>query len=165
MTKLSRLLSLAAETVLPKIEQDLRRRLVLGGMAGAAASAFAARGSLAETAMPDRTITSSEGIVRTTLENYVNDNGEEFRLVLITYPPGIGLPVHHHPSVAHNYVLEGVVESQYEGEELKRFVAGESYQDKANVSHTVFRNADRKSPLKYLIAYTVKEGQPFLLIP
>ena len=164
MPKLSRLLSLSAETVLPKIEYDLRRRLVLGGMAGAA-SLFAARGSLAETAMPDRTITSSDGIVRTTLENYANNNGEEFRLVLITYPPGVGLPVHHHPSVAHNYVLEGVAESQYEGEELKRFVTGESYQDKANASHLVFRNGDRTSPLKYLIAYTVKKGQSFLLVP
>jgi quercetin dioxygenase-like cupin family protein len=162
--KLSRLLSLSAETVLPKIEQDLRRRLVLGGMAGAA-SLFAARGSLAQTMPSGRTVTSADGIVRTTLENYIDDDGEEFRLVLITYPPGIGLPVHHHPGVAHNYVLEGVAESQYEGEELKRFVAGQSYQDKANVPHTIFRNGDRTSPLKYLIAYTVKKGQSFLLIP
>jgi quercetin dioxygenase-like cupin family protein len=164
MPKLSRLLSLSAETVLPKIEHDLRRRLVLGGMAGAA-GILATRGSLAATPMPDRTITSSDGVIRTTLENYSSDNGEEFRLVMITYPPGVGLPAHHHPSVAHNYVLEGVAESQYEGEELKRFVAGESYQDKANVSHTIFRNADRSSPLKYLIAYTIKKGQSFLLIP
>jgi quercetin dioxygenase-like cupin family protein len=162
--KISRLLSLSAEAMLPKIECDLRRRLVLGGMLGAA-SAFAARGSLAQTSMPDRTIVSSDGILRTTLENYTNDNGEDFRLVLTTYPPGVGLPSHHHPSVAHNYVLEGVAESQYEGEELKRFVAGQSYLDKAQVTHAVFRNADRASPLRYLIAYTVKKGQSFLLIP
>jgi quercetin dioxygenase-like cupin family protein len=91
--------------------------------------------------------------------------GEDFRLILTTYPPGVGLPSHHHPSVAHNYVLEGVAESQYEGEELKRFTAGQSYQDKALVPHTISRNADRSSPLKYLIAYTVKKGRPFLLVP
>jgi quercetin dioxygenase-like cupin family protein len=164
MPKISRLLSLSAEMVLPKIEQDLRRRLVLGGMAGAA-GLLAVRGSLAQTPMPDRTVISADGIVRTTLESYTNEDGEDFRLVLITYPPSVGLPSHHHPSVAHNYVLEGVAESQYEGEELKRFAAGESYRDRAQVAHTVFRNGDRTSPLKYLIAYTVKRGQSFLLIP
>ena len=164
MTKLSKLLSFSAEAALPKIEQDLRRRLVLGGMAGVA-GLLSMRRSLAGTAMPDRTIVSSDGIVRTTLESYTNASDEEFRLVLTTYPPGVGLPSHHHPSVAHNYVLEGVAESQYEGEELRRFVAGESYQDKAQVTHAVFRNADHTSPLKYLIAYTVRKGQPFLLIP
>jgi hypothetical protein len=45
------------------------------------------------------------------------------------------------------------------------FKAGESHQDKAETRHTIFRNPDRKSPLKYLIAYTVKKGQPFLIVP
>lgn len=96
---------------------------------------------------------------------HFDDDGEQFRLTPIIDPPGTGLPVHHHPGVAHNYVLEGVAQSQYEGEELRRFVAGQSYQDKANVPHAIFRNGDRTSPLKYLIAYTVKKGQSFLLIP
>lgn len=162
--KLTRLFSHSAEAMLPKIEHDLRRRLVLSGMLGAA-SAFSARGALAQTAPSGRTVISADGISRTTLESHTNENGEEFRLVLTTYPPGVGLPSHHHPSVGHNYVLEGVAESQYEGEDLKRFTAGLSYQDQAQVTHTIFRNADRTSPLKYLIAYTVKKGQPFLLIP
>lgn len=163
-TKLSKLLSLPGEMVLPIIEEDIRRRLVLGGLVGAAA-AFANCRALAQPSESDRTIISSDGIVRTTLESYVNDAGEDFRLVLTTYPPGVGLPPHHHPSVAHNYVLEGVAESQYHGEELKRFSAGHSYQDEAITPHQIFRNADRSASLKYLIAYTVKRGQPFLIIP
>jgi quercetin dioxygenase-like cupin family protein len=163
-TRLSRLLSLSGEMMLPKIEEDIRRRLVLGGLAGAAA-AFAGRRASAETVPSDRTVVSSDGIVRTTLESYVNDAGEDFRLVLTTYPPSVGLPPHHHPSVAHNYVLEGLAESQYVGEALKRFTAGHSYQDKAAIPHTIFRNGDRSTPLRYLIAYTVKKGQPFLIIP
>jgi quercetin dioxygenase-like cupin family protein len=163
-SKLALLLSHSAEAMLPKIEGDVRRRLLLSGMLGAA-GAFATRGALAQTTPSGRTVTSADGIVRTTLESYTNAAGEDFRLVLTTHPPGLGLPSHHHSSVAHNYVLEGVAESQYEGEELKRFAAGQSYQDQAQVTHTVFRNADRTSSLKYLIAYTVKKGQPFLLIP
>ena len=157
-------LSLAAECALPKIEADLQRRLVLGGMLGAA-SLLAAKPLRAFAASPDRTIVSADGIVRTTLESYTNDAGEDFRLVLTTYPPGVGLPVHHHPSVAHNYILEGIAESQYAGEELFHFTSGQSYQDKASLKHMVFRNPDRTAPLKYLIAYSVKRGESFLMIP
>lgn len=156
--------SLAAECVVPKIELDIRRRLFLAGMAGAAC-AFSATPLLAKTASPDRTTISPDGIIRETLESYVNEAGEDFRLVLTTYPPGVGLPVHHHPSVGHNYVLEGVAESQYIGEELHRFTSGQSYQDKADEQHTVFRNPDKTSALKYLLVYTVKKGQPFLMVP
>jgi hypothetical protein len=107
-----RSLSLAAECALPRIQADLQRRLVLGGMLGAA-SLLAARPVRAFAASADRTIVSPDGIIRTTLESYVNDAGEDFRLVLTTYPPGVGLPLHHHSSVAHNYILEGIAESQY----------------------------------------------------
>ncbi len=157
-------LSHAIEAAAPKIEQDIKRRLFLGAMAGAA-FAFSATPLLAQIKTANKTVVSPDGIIRTTLENYENAAGEEFRLVLTTYPAGLGLPVHHHPSVAHNYILEGVAESQYAGEELRRFTAGESYQDKADAQHTVFRNPNAASPLKYLIAYTVKKGQPFLIIP
>ncbi len=157
-------LSLAEDMALPKIETDLRRRLILGGLAGAA-SFLAARPLLARVASAKSTSVSADGIIRSTLESYVNAAGEDFRLVLTTYPPGVGLPVHHHPAAAHNYVLEGVAESQYLGGELERYASGESYQDRADIEHTIFRNADRTAPLKYLIAYTVKRGQPFLIIP
>jgi hypothetical protein len=45
-----------------------------------------------------------------------------------------------------------------------RFVTGDSYQDKAFTRHLIFRNGDQHAPLKYLIAYTVKKGEPFLII-
>jgi quercetin dioxygenase-like cupin family protein len=157
-------LSHAAEMAAPKIEADIKKRLFLGGLAGAAFT-FSAAPLLAQMKAANDTAVSPDGIIRTTLQNYINADGEEFRMVLTTYPPGVGLPVHHHPSVAHNYVLEGVAESQYAGEELQRFTAGGSYQDKADAQHTIFRNPDTTSPLKYLIVYTVKKGQPFLIIP
>jgi quercetin dioxygenase-like cupin family protein len=157
-------LSHASEIAITKIEADIKRRLFLGGMLGAA-FAFSTKPLSAQMKTLSDTIVSSDGISRTTLERYENSAGEEFRLVLTSYPAGVGLPAHHHPSVAHNYILEGVAESQYAGEEPRRFAAGESYQDKAEVLHMIFRNPDASSPLKYLIAYTVKKGQPFLIIP
>src|SRR5215469_1870913 len=157
-------LSQAAETEMPRIEYDITRRLFLCGMAGAAA-VFLNRPLQAQIAEPKNTIVTPDGIIRTTLQNYESGNGDEFKLVLTTYPPGVGLPLHHHPTVAHNYVLEGVAESQYAGEELFRFTSGQSYRDKASVQHMIFRNPDRTAPLRYLIAYTVKKGEPFLIVP
>jgi quercetin dioxygenase-like cupin family protein len=157
-------LSHAAAMAAPKIEADIKRRLFLGAMTGAAFT-FSTTPLLAQIKTANNTTVSPNGVIRTTLQNHINADGEEFRMVLTTYPPGVGLPVHHHPSVAHNYILEGVAESQYEGEELQRFTAGGSYQDKADAQHTIFRNPDTTSPLKYLIVYTVKKGQPYLIIP
>lgn len=146
------------------VELDIKRRLFLAGMAGAM-YAFSSKSLLAQMSTADNTSVSADGIIRTTLQSYVNDQGEDFRLVLTTYPPGIALPSHHHPSVAFNYILQGAAESQYSGEPLQRYTSGESFQDKADIQHIVFRNADPDNVLKYLIAYTVKKGQPFLIIP
>lgn len=157
-------LSHAAEMAVAKIEADIERRLFLGAMAGAALAFFDVP-LLAQINTAGDTDVSPDGVIRTTLQKHINAAGEEFRMVLTTYPPGVGLPSHHHPSVAHNYVLEGVAESRYAGEELQRFTAGESYQDKAEAQHLIFRNPDAVSPLKYLIVYTVKKGQPYLIIP
>jgi hypothetical protein len=46
-----------------------------------------------------------------------------------------------------------------------RFTTGDSFQDKAVTKHLIFRNGDQRAPLKYWIAYTVKKGEPFLIIP
>lgn len=109
---------------------------------------------------------SANGISRATLENHVNEQtGEEFKLVLAICPPGVGVPPHHHTAVGQNYVLEGVVKSQYAGEDLKVLYAGESFQDHADIQHAVYRNPDRNSALRWLTAYTVKKGQPFLIVP
>lgn len=154
----------AIEVTTPDIEYDIKRRLFLAGMVGAV-SAFSAKPLFAQITSPDNTSVSSNGIIRTILQSYEDSEGNEFRLVMTTYPPGLGLPVHHHPSVGFNYILEGTAESQYIDEPLLTFKAGDSYQDKANAQHLIFRNADRVNPLKYLITYTTKKGQPFLIIP
>jgi quercetin dioxygenase-like cupin family protein len=157
-------ISHAAQEVVPSIERDITRRLYLAGVGGAAFALSPTR-LLAQLGDTRQKVVTPDGISRTTLESYDNGAGEEFRLVLAVYPPGVGLPLHHHPGVGHNYILEGVAESQYEGEALQRFTAGQSYQDKALSPHLVFRNGDRAAQLKYLIAYIVKQGQPFLIIP
>jgi quercetin dioxygenase-like cupin family protein len=163
--EMKELLSHAIETVVPAIEMDLRRRLLLGGLVGSAA-VFSSRGLLAQAAKPIRErITAANGVSRTILEQQELANGEEFRLVLTELPPGLSVPSHYHPVCAFSYVLEGVAESRYEDEpDVIRVAAGQSTVDKANVMHSLFRNPDPNSTLKFLVAFTIKKGEDFFKV-
>ena len=89
----------------------------------------------------------------------------ETRLYLITYPPGTAAPLHHHPVDGLGYILEGTARSAYGSDVPVTLVAGQSFHDLPTVPHTVFVNADANKTLKFLVAYTVKKGQPVIEIP
>ena len=139
------------------------RRLALGSFAGVALALAGMARSEGQTTRS--TTTSPEGLLRTLLESHVDENDNEFNLVLDTFPAGIVIPRHHHPSTGLNYVLEGVAESQYEGEPLRHLAAGDSFEDHAHIPHLMFRNPDPAKPVRISISYTVKRGMPFLIIP
>lgn len=162
---MKQLLSHAIGTLAPAIETDLRRRLLLGGLVGSAA-VFSNRGLLAQAARPvHERVTAANGVSRTVLEHQELANGEEFRLVLTELPPGLSVPSHYHPVFAFSYVLEGVAESRYEDEaDVSRIAAGQSTVDKPDIMHAMFRNPDRNSPLKFLVAFTIKKGEEFFRV-
>lgn len=141
---------------------DLGRRLMLGGAAGVAAI-LAAGPAAGRQRPPERTTSSPEGIVRTLLERSEDADGTVFELILDTFPPGIVVPVHHHPVVGLNYVLSGVAQSQYEGEPMRTLRAGDSFQDHAGVPHILFRNPDQHAPVKVLISHVLMRGQSFFI--
>lgn len=144
------------------LEIDTARRLLIGGLAGAALGLVASQGH-AQTLRRGESLSSPEGLVRTLLESHTDPQGNEFRLVLDTFPPGIVIAPHHHPTPGLNYVLKGVAESQYEGEELRRLKAGDSFVDHANRRHLLFRNPDPHAPVLVLISYMVGPGQAFFV--
>jgi quercetin dioxygenase-like cupin family protein len=84
-------------------------------------------------------------------------------MFLISLPPGAAAPVHAHPGIGIGYVLEGVYESQYEGEPLKRFVAGDAICDLAQTPHLVARNGSRTEPLRFVMTFIVKRGEGTIL--
>jgi quercetin dioxygenase-like cupin family protein len=92
----------------------------------------------------------------------IKGSNEELCLMLVEFAPGYSSPPHIHPVVGLNYIIEGVAESQYEGESLKTFKAGDSYQDQANKKHLVFRNPSKTNVLKFLVAFKIKKNQPFM---
>lgn len=84
-------------------------------------------------------------------------------MFLLSLPPGGSAPAHRHPGIGIGYVLEGVYESQYEGEPLKRFAAGDSIYDLAQTPHLVARNGSRTEPLRFIMTFIVEKGEPTVL--
>jgi quercetin dioxygenase-like cupin family protein len=85
--------------------------------------------------------------------------GWEMRMFLIVYPPGGDGSNHSHPVVGIGYVLEGTMISAFDDDPEKTFVAGESFIDKASF-HRVSRNGSDTEFMRFVIAYTVKVGEP-----
>jgi quercetin dioxygenase-like cupin family protein len=88
---------------------------------------------------------------------------QEAVLFLISLPPGAAAPVHTHPGIGVGYVLEGIYESQYEGEKLLRFTAGAAIYDLANTPHLIARNGSTTLPLRFLMTFVVPKGGPTIL--
>jgi len=85
--------------------------------------------------------------------------GWETRLFLITYPAGADGSGHSHPVPGIGYVLEGTMVSAFDEEGEEIIVAGQAFQDKASF-HRVVRNGSATEPMRFLIAHTVKIGEP-----
>ena len=90
--------------------------------------------------------------------------GWETRLFLVEYPPGADGSGHSHPVVGLGYVLEGSVVSAFDDDEPETFIAGQSFMDAASL-HRVSRNGSATEPLRFLIAYAVKTGEPNTVSP
>lgn len=91
--------------------------------------------------------------------------GWETRLYLIEYPPGADGSGHYHPAVGVGYMLSGTILSAFSNENAVAIREGESFVDAAHEIHTVCRNASETEPLRFVIAYTVKQGEPVTVLP
>lgn len=82
-------------------------------------------------------------------------------MVLLEYPAGAVSPPHHHPIAGPNYVVQGTVVSQWEGDEAPAtFLAGDSFLDYAKTVHVKVENPSRTEDLKLIACYVVKVGEP-----
>jgi len=66
---------------------------------------------------------------------------------------------HSHPVVGIGYVLEGTIISAFDNDPEETFTAGQSFKDRASL-HRVSRNGSQTEPMIFLIAYTVRVGEP-----
>lgn len=116
---------------------------------------------------PPRSPTASPAISRRLLlrRDLPNLPGWETRLYLIEYPPGVAAPAHHHPVEGLGYVVSGSFESAFEGESPVVVKAGQSFVERAQVAHTLFRNPDPSRPLKFVIAFVVARDAAVVVTP
>ena len=91
--------------------------------------------------------------------------GWETRLYLIEYSPGADGSGHHHPVVGLGYMLSGTILSAFAEGEVTAIEEGQSFVDAAHLIHLVSRNASSTEPLRFVIAYTVKQGEPVTVFP
>ena len=108
----------------------------------------------ASSAMMGPTIASAgppdQGITRTVIgEHPIEGTTKVLELILAEFPPGAQSPAHTHPAVGINYILSGHADSQYEGEPVKRYTAGDTYQDPAGKKHLLFKNPSNTTVLKF----------------
>jgi quercetin dioxygenase-like cupin family protein len=106
-------------------------------------------------------------ITRTLLDHYdlPDAPGLGSRLYLIEYAPGVAAPVHHHPVEGLGYVLSGSFESTFQGEAPVVVHAGQSFRERALVSHLQFRNLSPAEPLRFMLAFVVQKDAPVLETP
>lgn len=91
--------------------------------------------------------------------------GWETRLYLIEYAPGADSSGHHHPARGVGYMLSGAILSAFGNETAVAIHEGESFTDAAHEIHTVSKNASETEPARFVIAYTVKQGEPVTILP
>jgi quercetin dioxygenase-like cupin family protein len=104
------------------------------------------------------------GVTRRVLERLpLPGDGRELFVVEVTYPPGGAAPLHRHPVGGAIYIVEGVAESAYGHEPPRRYQAGDTLQDRADIPHTLFRNCDPDRPLRFLTIYALEPGRPYTL--
>ena len=99
-------------------------------------------------------------ITRTILHRIPIPNlpGYESRLVRLEYPPGVSAPLHNHPVAATGIILEGEVISQWEGGEVERYSAGESFVDLGETMHVRSENVSQTQKLVMVLSYVIKES-------
>ena len=85
-------------------------------------------------------------------------------MITVEYAPGASTPPHTHPADIFVYVLQGAVEMQVAGGELKLLKQGDTFYEKPSDRHVVSRNASNTERAKFLVMSVKDKGAP-LLVP
>jgi quercetin dioxygenase-like cupin family protein len=84
---------------------------------------------------------------------------------LIAYPPGADGRKHSHPVVGIGFILEGTMISGFDEVPEEIFVTGRSFIDRARFFHRASRNGSRTESMRFVIACSVRDGEPNTVWP
>jgi quercetin dioxygenase-like cupin family protein len=100
---------------------------------------------------------SAKGVFQTDLPDI---EGREVVVLEVVYPPGVASASHRHNAHTFVYVLEGTVEMQVAGGELKKLTVGQTFYETPNDIHSVSRNASETEPAKILVFFIKMKDAP-----
>jgi quercetin dioxygenase-like cupin family protein len=89
--------------------------------------------------------------------------GKEGVLVAVEFAPGHVDAAHRHPGHVFVYVLEGSVEMQVEGGELRTLKPGDTFYENPKDTHPVGRNVSKTDPAKLLVFFVTDQNVPPVL--
>jgi len=91
--------------------------------------------------------------------------GKEGLMVTVEFAPGHVDAAHRHPGHVFVYVLEGTIEMQVEGGELRTLRRGDTFYENPKDIHPVGRNVSDTQPAKLLVFFITEQGVPLVLPP
>jgi quercetin dioxygenase-like cupin family protein len=101
-------------------------------------------------------------VLRQPLSDYP---GKEGVLVEVEFAPGHVDEAHRHPAHVFVYVLEGTVEMQMKGGELRTLKPGDTSYKNPKDTHPVGRNVSGTEPAKLLVFFVTDRNAPLVLPP
>lgn len=93
---------------------------------------------------------------------YPKTDKPEIVAVTGTIQPGGRTPLHQHPIPVFVYIMEGALEVQTEGKEVRQYKTGDSFIESVNRSHQAFNKGN--SPAKILVVFIGEEGKPTTIV-
>lgn len=96
------------------------------------------------------------------LKQFINEHGitnREVQMEVVNFPPGSSSPAHRHPCPTFGYVLEGELESVFEGKH-HIYKQGDSFYENTNGLHAVTRNNDQAKTARLLVFFIAEKNKP-----
>ena len=86
-------------------------------------------------------------------------NFREVQAAVVELRPGATAPRHRHDVAVLAYVVEGVVENQFDGGETHVHKTGETWWEAPGTVHDVARNPSKTARARLLVVYIGEEGK------
>jgi quercetin dioxygenase-like cupin family protein len=87
---------------------------------------------------------------------------QEVKMVIVDFTPGEDLAAHRHPIPTFGYVLEGELESTFDGK-IYRYKAGDAFYERPNGLHARTRNMSKDKPAKLIAFFVGDKEKPFIV--
>lgn len=101
----------------------------------------------------------TDTIILRQLLNEAGIQNKEIQMLVVDFPPGTVSAPHRHPCPTFGYILEGELESVFEGKTYI-YKKGDSFFEMSNGLHSVTRNNSQTQTAKLLVFFITDKDKP-----